>query len=184
MGRRLLLALPLLAIGCGTMHTPGPPATLPAGAIAGLASRERVLPPSVLSAEALDHAHLARLLEQSGYVTGREREFYGRTSSFSHVTSRALRFASPRGAAAYLTWAQAHTVNTVGAQRSTRTLNVGDGGIVVRARGCGCHGETPTFLATWRHGPLVLWLLASGPGADARRVDALAGRLDGLTKPA
>ena len=133
-----------------------------------------------LFAEALDHVALGRLLDQGGYVTGSEREFYGRSPVFSHVIARVLRFRRPAGASAYLVWAQRHAADTVGALRSKRRLLIGETGVVVAPKGCGCHGETPTFLAIWRHGDLALWLLASGPGVNDRRVDALAGRLDDL----
>jgi len=171
-------------VGCGTSHAPAPPATLPAGSIAGLTSRERVLPASVLTAEALDHAGMARLLKRVNYIAGSEREFYGRSRPLSHVTARSLLFVDPRNAAAYLAWATRHTVETVGNLRSTRRLTVGDGGIMVRARGCGCHGEAPTFLALWRHGSIVFSILASGQGADDKRVAGLTIRLDVLARPA
>lgn len=180
MRRGLLLTLALLAAGCGTAHRPTPPATLPAGAVPGLTNRDRELPASTLFAEALDHVALGRLLDQGGYVTGSEREFYGRSPVFSHVIARVLRFRRPAGASAYLVWAQRHAADTVGALRSKRRLLIGETGVVVAPKGCGCHGETPTFLAIWRHGDLALWLLASGPGVNDRRVDALAGRLDDL----
>lgn len=180
MRRGWLLALSFVVAGCGETHAPAPPATLPAGAIAGLTSRVRALPASVLASEALDHAGLARLLDHSGYAAGSEREFYGRSHIFSHVTARVLRFRDPQGASAYLTWARLHAVDTVGELRSKRRLLIGEAGIVVVPKGCGCHGETPTFMAIWRHGNLTLWLLASGPGANGARVDTLAGRLDDL----
>ena len=176
----LLLTLALLTAGCGTAHRPTPPATLPAGAVPSLTNRERELQASTLVAEALDHATLHRLLDHGGYVTGNEREFYGRSPVFSHVIARVLRFRRPEGASAYLAWAQRHAVDTVGALRSKRRLLIGEAGVVVVPKGCGCHGETPTFLAIWQHADLALWLLASGPGVSDRRVDALAGRLDRL----
>ena len=180
----MLLGLTLVAAGCGGTHTATPPAALPANAIVGLKSRERTLPAPALVAEALDHTRLAQLLEQRGYVAGSEREFYGRSLPFSHVTARTLQFADERGAAAFLSWAQKHAVDTVGALRSKRPLRIGDGGAILRARGCGCHGEAPTFLALWRHGARVFWLLASGEGATGNRVTALAHTLDATTASA
>jgi hypothetical protein len=179
-----LVALPFLLVACGTHSTPVPLSTLPTSALPHLASRDRELPAPTLAGEAFDHAAATKLLASAGYDDGREREFYGRSAPFAHVTARTLRFATPTGATRYLTWARQHAVDTTGPLRSIRALKIGDGGALVRARGCGCHGETPTYLATWRHGKFVFWLLASGPGADFERVDALATELDAAGNPA
>jgi hypothetical protein len=184
MRRCSLLVLLTVLAGCAGSGSPSPPVTLPPGAIAGLASRERALPAPVLAAEGLDHARLTQLLQEAGYAAGAEREFYGRARPYSHVVARTLRFRHAQGATRFLSWVRAHAADTLGAARTTHALTIGDGGTVVRARGCGCHGETPTFLASWRHGTLVLWLLASGPGANEHRVAALAARLDRLAQPA
>ena len=81
-------------------------------------SRARTLPSTVLVAEAVDHAGLRRVLERGGYVGGNEREFYGKTDVFNHVTEQVLRFGSTAGAATYLRWLRAHSAQSLGAPRS------------------------------------------------------------------
>ncbi len=152
--------------------------TPPAGSLPGMQSRARPLPSAVLVAEAVDHRSLRRVLEQGLYVAGSEREFTGRTATFNHVTEQALRFGNGAGASGYLRWLRVHTAETLGDARSVTASDIGTGGFVYRPRGCGCHSETPTYLIAWQRGPLALTLLASGSGARAKTVEALARKLD------
>ena len=142
-------------------------------------SRARPLPATVLVAEVVDHAGLRRVLERGGYAGGNEREFYGKTEVFNHVTERVLRFGSAAGATSYLRWLRTHSAQSLGAPRSITATGLGDGGFTYRPQGCGCHTETPTYLIAWRHGNLALTVLASGAGATPRTVNTLARRLDG-----
>ena len=153
--------------------------TPPAGSPPGMQSRTRPLPATVLVAEVVDHAGLRRTLDQGGYVGGREREFFGKTVVFNHVTEQVLRFGGAAGATSYLRWLRAHSAQSLGAPRSITAAGIGRSGFIYRPQGCGCHTETPTYLIAWRRGNLALTVLASGVGASQKTVNALARRLDG-----
>jgi len=173
--------LALIAFLCLALAPAALPAipTPPAGSLPGMQSRARPLPSTVLAAEVIDHAGLRRVLERGGYAGGNEREFYGKTEVFNHVTEQVLRFGSAAGAASYLSWLRAHSAQSLGAPRSIAATRLSPGGFIYRPQGCGCHTETPTYLIAWRHGNLALTVLASGAGASPGTVTALARRLDG-----
>jgi len=166
-----------LWVAQGLAAVPAVP-TPPAASLPAMRSRARPLRPAVLIAEVIDHGGLRRVLDRGGYVAGSEREFFGRTAVFNHVTEQVIRFESGTGAASYLRWLRAHTAESLGDPRSVTTTGLGTGGFVYRPKGCGCHTETPTYLIAWRQGSLALTVLASGSGAAPRTVGALARRLD------
>ena len=161
----------------GAVALPAVP-TPSAGSLPDMQSRARPLGTAALVAEAVDHAGLRRVLDRGGYVAGNEREFFGTHPVFDHVTERVLRFETGSGASSYLRWLRAHTAESLGAPRSVTPLDIGTEGFRFRPRGCGCHSETPTYLVAWRRGPLALTVLASGGGASAKTVGALARALD------
>ena len=109
--------LALLWVGQATAAGPLVPAP-PAGALPDMKSRARPLRSVALVAEAVDHAGLRRVLESGGYVAGSEREFFGGTSRFNHVTEQVLRFRRGAGASGYLRWLRAHVDDELGAPRS------------------------------------------------------------------
>jgi len=152
--------------------------TPPAGSLPEMRSRARALGPAVLVGEVIDHDGLRRVLDRGGYVAGSEREFFGHTVVFNHVTEQALRFGGAAGATSYLRWLRAHTAESLGAPRSVTAAGIGKSGFVYRPKGCGCHSDTPTYLIAWRRGQLVLTVLASGNGATAKTAGALARGLD------
>ena len=170
----------MLAVVCAAPALAASPIVLtpPRDSLPGMKSRSRSLPATVLVAEAIDHAGLRQTLERGGYAGGNEREFYGATDVFNHVTEQALRFGSTTGAATYLRWLRAHAAQALGPPRSITASRLGGGGFSYRPQGCGCHTETPTYLIAWRHGKLALTVLASGAGANPRTVNALARRLE------
>ncbi len=172
-----LALIAFLCLASASIALPAIPSP-PAGSLPGMQSRARTLPAAVLVAEATDHAGLRRVLERGAYAGGNEREFYGKTAVFNHVTEQVLRFGDPAGAGAYLRWLRAHSAQSLGAPRSITATRLGDGGFNYRPQGCGCHTETPTYLIAWRRGNLALTVLASGAGANRRTVNALASRLD------
>ena len=141
-------------------------------------SRSRPLPSKTLVAEAVDHSRLRVVLAHGGYVAGAEREFFGRNAEFEHVTEQVLLFERRTGAGEYLRWLRSHAADSLGEARSVVALDIGAGGFRFRPRGCGCHSETPTYLVAWRDGPIVLTVLASGPGATPAAVGGLARKLD------
>lgn len=175
--RSSLALITLLWVVPGAVALPAVP-TPSAGSLPDMRSRARPLGTAALVAEAVDHAGLRRALDRGGYVAGNEREFFGRTPVFDHVTERVLRFETASGASSYLRWLRAHTAESLGAPQSVTPLDIGVEGFRFRPRGCGCHSETPTYLVAWRRGPLALTVLASGGGASAKTVGALARALD------
>ncbi len=141
-------------------------------------SRARTLTSKALAAESIDRDGLRRVLEHGRFVDGSEREFYGRTMVFNHVTERVLRFGSAAGASSYLRWVLAQAPASLGAPRSVTELDGTKGTFVYRPKGCGCHTDTPTYLMGWRRGTTALTVLASGPGATPATVSALARALE------
>ena len=177
MRRWPLLLIAFLFVAQGLAAVP-PVLTPPAGSLPEMQSRARALGPAMLVAEVIDHAGLRRALDRGRYVAGSEREFFGRTVVFNHVTERVLRFESGAGAASYLRWLRAHTAESLGAPRSVTASGIGTEGFVYRPRGCGCHSDTPTYLIAWRRGNLALTVLASGSGATPKTTGGLARSLD------
>jgi hypothetical protein len=183
--RLTLLALLVLAVsaGCGSGEenaaTTPRPATLPASVLPGLDERARTLGAEALAADSLVPAPLRQLLEDSGYVTGSEREFSGKTKTFDHVIARALLFEEPQGADAYLEWLGEHGDDFLGRAEPAKLALPGTSGVAFTLAACGtCKKELPTFLAGWRRGATVLSLLASGSGANPERFGELARDLD------
>lgn len=180
MARLPLTLIVLACLGQGSAAAATVPIP-PAGAVPGLQSRARTLPAAALVAEAIDHTGLARTLDHGRYAAGSEREFFGRTSTFNHVTERVLRFGDATGAALYLLWLRTHASESLGAPRSVTSLGPGTDGFTFRPKGCGCHSDTPTYLIAWRRGNDALTVLASGPGSTAKTAGALARSLSRTT---
>jgi hypothetical protein len=184
--RLSLVALLVLALttGCGADEesaptTPAPP-TLPASALPDLEHRGRALGLEALAADSLEPAPLRQLLQDSGYVTGSEREFSGKTATFDHVIARTLVFEDMNGADDYLGWLGKHGHDFLGRADPAKLSLPGDSGVGFTLAACGtCKKELPTFLAGWRRGATVLSLLASGSGANPERFGVLARELDG-----
>jgi hypothetical protein len=181
----LVLLVLALATGCGADEespptTPGPP-TLPASALPDLEQRGRTLGLEALAADSLEPDPLRQLLKDSGYMTGSEREFSGKTSTFDHVVARTLLFEDEEGADAYLGWLGAHGHDFLGRADRVKLGLPGESGVGFTLAACGtCKKELPTFLAGWRRGATVLSLLASGSGANPARFGDLARDLDGI----
>jgi len=177
--RQLALALVLVlgTIACGSEDADAPsaaPATLGAAALPELDSSLRTLDAAAVAFDALEPASLRELLTQSGYRTGSEREFSGKTDTFDHVVARTLVFESPDGALAYLGWLRGHGDDVLGRAVPAKITSPGDGGVAFALEQCGtCKKELPTFLAGWRRGESVLTLLAAGSGANPARFAAL-----------
>lgn len=183
--KRLLvvLLLALAAAGCGSDGegtSPGaPPQTLPAAALPQLDSRARTLDAPALAADALRPAGLEHVLGEAGYMTGREREFFGRTTTFDHVVARTLVFEDAEGAQQYLHWLGGHGRDLLGRAIRAKLTPPGESGVVFTLVRCGsCKKELPTFLAGWRRDEIVLTLLAAGPGANPQRFSSLTRELD------
>jgi hypothetical protein len=175
----LLLLLAAAACGAEEAAPPAAPTTLPAAALPELDSRARTLDATALAADAFEPDALAALLSEGGYVTGREREFSGKTTTFDHVVARTLVFESQRGADAYLGWVRGHGDEVLGRAAPAKVMPPGEGGVVFTLERCGtCKKELPTFLAAWRRDATVMTLLAAGDGAAPDSFSALAHELD------
>jgi len=176
----LALAVVLAATACGSGDDPpAAPATLGAAALPELDSRARTLDAAAVAFDALEPASLEELLTDSGYRTGSEREFFGKTDTFDHVVARTLVFEMPEGALAYLGWLRSHGDDVLGRAVPAKIAPPGDSGVAFELERCGiCKKELPTFLAGWRRGETVLTLLAAGAGANPMRFTALAREHD------
>ena len=180
--RALLLALVLVlaATACGGEDEPPPaPQTLAAAALPELDSRTRTLATADVAFDALDQASLEQLLAESGYRTGSEREFSGKTTTFDHVVARTLVFENADGALAYLGWLRGHGDDVLGRAIPAKIAPPGESGVAFELERCGtCKKELPTFLAGWQRGETVLTLLAAGTGASPARFTALVREHD------
>jgi hypothetical protein len=178
----VLLAFLALVAACGGGENAAeapPPPTLTAATLPELTSRERELPVEALAEDALEPDELASLLEDAGYVAGREREFTGKSKTFDRVVARSLRFESPDGAGSYLEWLDGHAGDLVGEVEFQPAPEVGQDARAFSLVRCGsCKKELVTFLAAWRSGGTVATLLAAGSGNNRERFDALARELD------
>jgi hypothetical protein len=175
------MALVALVAACGSEQTPSPPAppaTLPAAALPQLEARERVLDRETLAEDAFEPQQLASVLEDAGYLVGREREFSGKSPTFDHVIARTLLFEDREGADAYLSWMNEHADEVLGKAEPAKIVTPGEAGATYKLVRCGtCKKELPTYLSAWRRGSTVLWLLAAGSGADSG-FQGLADRFD------
>jgi hypothetical protein len=185
----LLATVALAACGsdkeeAGTAPAPGgAPATLPAAALPELDSRARTLDAKALADDSLDPEALGDVLAEAGYVTGSEREFSGKSPTFDHVVARTLVFESAKGAEAYLAWLRGHAADFLGRAEAADLSVPGVSGVAFSLARCGtCVKEVPAFLAGWRRGELVLWLLAAGSGTSTARFEALAREADGVLR--
>ena len=172
-------ALLALGTGCGGGDERPAPPTLPPSALPELSSQTRELDREALAADALAPESLAKLLDEAGYVGGREREFFGHGKIFDHVVARGLRFETAEGGDRYIGWIRSHAADLIGDAEERRRLGLGSAGVILTLVPCGtCKKELPTHLAAWRRGDVVLSLLASGRGANPERFAALARKLD------
>lgn len=179
----LLALIVLAACGSDERETASTPAALPAHALPELESRARALDAETLAADSLDPETLADVLAEAGFVTGSEREFSGKTRTFDHVVARTLVFQSPTGADMYLGWLRGHGADFLGRAEAADVSVPGESAVAFKLAQCGtCMKEVPAFLAGWRQGRVVLWLLAAGSGANTTRFGALARTLDGVLR--
>jgi hypothetical protein len=178
----LLLAVLVSALsaclGCGSSVAGGssaiaPLPVLPASVLAGLTPAD-----SQLSAVDLTHdapiAGFADRLSQWDYRGGTQRIFRGSKGDFTNVVSRTLEFGSADGANAYVQLVDNRVADFYGRGSKVTPLSQGDrSGYLIQAAPCGCHRETPVFLAVLSAGPRVTWLYGTGPGARAAGLRAL-----------
>jgi hypothetical protein len=180
----LVALLALVVAGCGgtaeeKVAQPQAPPTLLAEALPELEVRARSLDASQLAADSFDPNGLGNLLANAGYLGGSEREFYGRSETFDHVVARTLRFADVDGAEAYLRWLGANAGDFLGKATPQAPLAVGSSPLLFSLERCDvCKKQQPAFLAGWRRGPNVAFLLGQGPGVSRDQFETLSRALD------
>jgi len=109
-----------------------------------------------------------------GYESGVQRVFTGNTPQFSNVISRALRFGSAAGARAYVTLLDTRVADYYGTGSKVAPLRSrGRAGYLIDSASCGCHLETPIYIAAVSDGPVVTWLYATGRGSTPQALRAL-----------
>jgi hypothetical protein len=177
----MVAAAVTLVTGCGagsTATTPvpaaaGPMPVLAASAVPGLAVSTRSLPASRLAKDATIH-DLGAQLAADGYVAGRERTFQGPSRDLTLVTSRALSFASPTGAAAFLSYVHAHADQWFGLTTTVSALDsAGRQGWLFHPPACACHLANPLYVGVVRDGRQLAWLSINGPAATTATLDRL-----------
>lgn len=180
--RRLAVAcLTALALAaCGGAEEPEPPPpTLAPTTLPALDSTARLLDANALALDAFEPAKLLALLVDVGFVSGREREFSGKSKTWDRVVARTLRFSSEEGAQAYVDWLRSHADDVLGEAAPAPWSTPGETGVAFVLVPCAsCKKEQPTWLAGWRRETVVATLLAAGPGANEQRFGALARGLD------
>ena len=178
----LAALLTVLLAGCGGVSetsAPEPPPTLAPGSLPELNEQARTLDAALLAADSFEPDALAVLLDEAGYVVGSEREFFGRGTTFDHVVARTLRFEDAEGAAAYVKWVEAHAEDFLGRTNPEPPLGLGEADALFSLQRCDvCKKQQPTFLAAWREGGTVAFLLGAGPGVKRETFEALARKLD------
>jgi hypothetical protein len=178
--RVLLLVLSLTA--CADEVTPVAP-VLPADALPGMESELAAVDANMLASDALDPGQLGGLLDDAGFLSGRERTFSGPGERFSLVVTRVLVFASSAGAASYVGWLRGHPEDLLGTAQTLEPLELpGDPFLLGHRPGGCCPKDVPVYVSAWRRGSTVLFLRASGRRADPVSVQDLAADLDMLVK--
>lgn len=174
--RALLLFVALSACAGDPMIVP--PA-LPEDALPGMQSQVKAVDAALLARDALRPEQLDRLLNDAGFLSGRERTFSGPGERFSLAVTRVLVFSSPDGAATYVAWLRDHTDELIGVARTLPPLDLpGDPFLVVHTPGGCCPKDVPIYVSSWRRGSSVVFLRASGRRADPGSVQELAAELD------
>ena len=180
--RRLAVAIlaALALAGCGAADEgQAPPPTLAAGTLPELDSRSRILNVGGLAVDAFRPTEFARFLEDAGFVSGREREFSGKSRMWDRVVARTLLFESDDGARAYVDWLERHAEDLLGKAAPAEWSAPGGAGVAFVLVPCAsCKKELPTFFAGWRRDAIVATLLAAGSGANESRFAELTRRLD------
>ncbi|MDX6532930.1 MAG: hypothetical protein QOF68_674 [Gaiellales bacterium] len=175
------LVIALLAAGCGSEDSSGsaPPAPLPtlaADALPGLTAEQRPIGIALLTHDAPIDGFAGKLAGW-GFEHGTQREFTGRSPTFTNVVSRTLQFRSATGAQAYVQLVADRVGDFFGDGSKVRALEQGGrSGYQIRAATSGCHRETPLLIAVVSRGDRVSWLYANGPRAKPKTLEALLAR--------
>jgi hypothetical protein len=178
----LIAAVLLVTAACGSragaasQPPPPPPPLLPAAALPGMSVTQKALTPIGLSHDA-PIAGLADRIGGWGYQSGAQRVFVGRARVFSNVVSRALRFKDAAGARAYVNLVRTRVADFFGRGSKVQPLrSKGRSGYLIDAASCGCHRETPIYVAVLSRAGIVTWLYATGPGMRPPALRALLAK--------
>jgi hypothetical protein len=178
LGTTRVSVLFLILSACAGNATPVPP-VLPADALGGMESEDSVIDASTLARDALDPEELARLLDDAGFLAGRERTFSGPGERFSLAVTRVLVFSSTDGAASYLGWLRDHPRDFLGSAEAIDPLDLpGEPFLMVHTPGGCCPKAVPIYLSAWQRGTTVVFLRVSGRQTDPGAVQELAADLD------
>lgn len=151
---------------------------LPPAALPGTAGPLDELDAEIVSADAMDPAELIAVLDDAGFVTGRQRVWTDEKQE-RRALVRALTFDTPGGADVYLGWLRAHTFDVIGGAEELAPLAVPSPSfLTVHEPGGCCPKEGRIFLAAWREGSVVLSLEVGGRNVGRRDAQEFASALD------
>jgi hypothetical protein len=95
------------------------------------------------------------------------------------VVVRVLAFAGAAGAASYVDWVAAHTLDLAGPTRPLAPLRTGEDARLHELEPCAtCKKQLPTLLAVWRRGAAVGYVLAAGRDVDRVTLQPLVRAVD------
>jgi hypothetical protein len=153
-----------------------PPPTLPAAAVPYLESTERALTAPVVAREA-GLPRLADQLAEWGYDGGASRYFQGQSKRLQVVDSRAYRFRTTTGAAAFMRLIRENPAAFFPGAGDTRDFSAGGRrGIAADGLPCSCHLAQPALFAAVSDGTTVRSLEINGARASRRVLRALVAR--------
>ena len=183
---RWTIALTSVAALVACAHPPELPLAPPAELAPGLESRVGDVELADLVEASPDTADVEQLLEDAGFVGGRERVFAGGAGPVRTIVARVLRFGSPDGADAYLAWVRANGTGLVGGGDAVDPLDApGSPLLFIHTPGACCGGkDVARALAVWRRGDAVLWVEARGPGVSRSLMTRLAESMDAALEAA
>jgi hypothetical protein len=175
---RLATIALVVVVACGPEARPPRIAatTLP------IESRATVLDAPALARDAVDREGLLALLDEVGFVAASERTGSDRPGGLDRVVVRAVSFASPEGADAYVGWLRAHAGDVIGAAEPSTPFPLrGQAAAVPLFRhdpGDCCPKATVAYLAAWRDGSTAVTLEMAGRDVDVDVFASTAGALE------
>jgi hypothetical protein len=192
-----LTALLVAAIACGSspsdtspeqqpggLTMPSLSAQLPTQRLGGMHTTESILgDATAASLEATHPDDVRDILMSDGFLGATERVYAGRVGAFARVVLRAWEFQDGTGASAYLAWLEQDPREWIGEARTIDppTLPASVNLSLHDVSGC-CHEETPIYLASWRRGPVVWTIRASGPRIQTEPVLELIADVEGKVR--
>lgn len=180
----LVVLASIALVGCASsVAAPGlgtvPALTaLPAEALPGHAAKVVELDATLVASDAVQPQELQVLLEDAGFVGGRQRTFSNGGSPPRRLLARVLQFGDAAGATAYLGWLREHASDVIGTAAPAPAPDLPEAFLAHRVPSGCCHQEVPIFLAAWRRGSTVLSLQVAGAAVTRADVPGLASAFD------